>query len=712
MVRSNTLTVVVSPTNALEIDMVNNLAKLGITAAAINADTLAAARLKQPNYSLWEQAKEGKYQIIFLSPEMLASPSFRAFIDTPDVRLRLGLFCVDECHLVDEWGADFRKPYASISSVRPWLPEWTSLVALTATLEPGRQTDAVTQLLGFRKNDYFFEKRNCERRNVDIVMRTIQYPFSTEGFRDLDWLIPANIHRTSDIPKTLLYCESIDFGSRVVKYLRTLLPNNLQHDKDRIIWHMHSLNCLKCKEDGLMSLYQCDDDRETGIHVSTDVLGVGLNMHDYDRVICFLTPSSLSSMVQRIGRTSRGRGRHGIGYIYVKKSDVEATMAYLHYTKPEDLDHRILPIRDENSVEEVAAARKEVEEMDLGHINSQDVVELSSSLAEDLETIETVREPPNNDSDQNAAHKPSNDQPRPTKAGPAFLKAAKKASSHKISCPSLRVVIAAHIQEACISRQINIIYQNPAVSTDCGRCSSCKPQTNPEPRPLASSLLHTMPDSSQPSKPSTGKSSITKSPDVIPAYMQLDTKDVGYVTAQLEKAALQIRIASPQHPDALFIGAKSFLPRSNIQQITTDLHLVTSETILKDRLVGWRYWDQYGNALWKVVDLIRREMQQTLLARHDESLAKKREHARKKLEEKVRGGEEKVRAQLVEAGLDNVKRVVLRMSERSMTCVGKENQPISGTRHSVAGSHSTTLCSRKRPLQELTESCGNKVPRL
>ncbi|KAI0077319.1 hypothetical protein K474DRAFT_1752134 [Panus rudis PR-1116 ss-1] len=44
--RPGTMSIVISPTNSLEADMVNNLEKLGINALAINSETLAAAKLQ------------------------------------------------------------------------------------------------------------------------------------------------------------------------------------------------------------------------------------------------------------------------------------------------------------------------------------------------------------------------------------------------------------------------------------------------------------------------------------------------------------------------------------------------------------------------------------------------------------------------------------------------------------------------------------------
>jgi len=97
------------------------------------------------------------------------------FISEQSNLLRLGIFCVDESHLMDEWGADFRKAYRQIDMVVPHLPVWTSILGLTASLEPGRQTETVISSLGVRKDSFHLDRRDCERHNIDIIVRSIEH---------------------------------------------------------------------------------------------------------------------------------------------------------------------------------------------------------------------------------------------------------------------------------------------------------------------------------------------------------------------------------------------------------------------------------------------------------------------------------------------------------------------------------------------------------
>ncbi|KII90408.1 hypothetical protein PLICRDRAFT_60924, partial [Plicaturopsis crispa FD-325 SS-3] len=118
-----------------------------LRSVVINAETLAAA--SKIGHNLWEDAKTGTYQVILLSPESLSSAEFNSWTLDPNVRARWATTVVDEAHLVDEWGADFRPCFKDIWSVRARSPDHTAMVGMSASVMPGRQTDAILRSLDF-----------------------------------------------------------------------------------------------------------------------------------------------------------------------------------------------------------------------------------------------------------------------------------------------------------------------------------------------------------------------------------------------------------------------------------------------------------------------------------------------------------------------------------------------------------------------------------
>ncbi|KAI0038009.1 P-loop containing nucleoside triphosphate hydrolase protein, partial [Auriscalpium vulgare] len=217
LARQDMITVVVEPTNALETDIASGLRTKGVSCVAINADTVAAA--KAAGRDLWDEARRCSYQVVTTAPENLSSVEFKTCLDDPHFRNRWGTLTVDEAHFVDEWGADFRKAYADIWSLRSRGPDHLTVVAMSASIEKGRQLGQIVHSLGFEPGTYHFEKRDCERHNVDYIFRTAQHSFSGHEFRDLDWLIPEEMDKPSDIDKAVVYCDTIELGHRVTLYL-------------------------------------------------------------------------------------------------------------------------------------------------------------------------------------------------------------------------------------------------------------------------------------------------------------------------------------------------------------------------------------------------------------------------------------------------------------------------------------------------------------
>lgn len=645
LARRGTLTIVVSPTNTLEADMVRvaaiyqlyiltdlllvcypqvqRLERMGITAVAVNRDTLKTAAKQRPAGDLWGEVRKGAYHVVLLSPEMLQTEAFNAAIRDPAVRARLAVFCVDECHLIDEWGVDFRTAYGAIKDTIPWLPTWTVRASLTATLEPGRQTTVVMAALGFTASNVFLDRRDCERTSIDIVIRPVQYSISTNEFLDLDELIPSDLQKVADVPKTLIYCETIELGHRVAAYLRRLLPAHLQKDGHTIIRHANSLNCPKCKEELLEVLYQSGNSRTCAIVVATDVLGVGMDVQDYNRVICFPTPSSLSALVQRVGRTSRGRDQHGTAYVYIKKSDIEAVSAYLQTAQV--LDPRIL--------------RPAVSEQD-----------------KDRPALSPCQGPP-------------------TAAIPVPARVTRQTSSRIRSDAfqknmALWCVVAAFVQGVCIVRQLNIIQCNPGISRDCGRCSSCRPRPLPAPRSRSSPISPPQPSPTmndtaqqQPPPPNDSSSTTVAKP---PPRLRLNATDLESLTAKIEVVAVKVRAQLPYPPDALLIGGKAFLDRRWITRITEDFALVTTQDVLKARLEGWVHWDYYGDVLWREISRLHSDVCKELLERHEKRVQDRRSKRKGKDREGDDCEEEKVRSFVLTHGGRCIKRVKLRLGSSNV----------------------------------------------
>lgn len=159
--------------------------------------------------------------IILISLEMLQSTMFKEQV------LKNESFCknilsivLDKVHCLSHWGADFRKHYNSLGTIRGFLPPKTPIIAVTATLTARVRRDLQSKLLlETLGTKYINTGNNCP--NVSIVVRSCEHAQNT--LRDLDFMIPPNVDKPQDIPKMYVYVERIETGNEIIEHLEALL---------------------------------------------------------------------------------------------------------------------------------------------------------------------------------------------------------------------------------------------------------------------------------------------------------------------------------------------------------------------------------------------------------------------------------------------------------------------------------------------------------
>ena len=122
---------VISPLIALMKDQVENLKDKGISVASIHSG-LSYFEVK----CILQDAIEGDYQFLYLSPERLETNLFKELLPY----LKISLLVVDEAHCVSQWGYDFRPSYLRIAQIRESVPD-VPMIALTASATVEVQKD-------------------------------------------------------------------------------------------------------------------------------------------------------------------------------------------------------------------------------------------------------------------------------------------------------------------------------------------------------------------------------------------------------------------------------------------------------------------------------------------------------------------------------------------------------------------------------------------
>ncbi|MFO0837752.1 MAG: DNA helicase RecQ [Phycisphaerae bacterium] len=128
--------VVVSPLISLMKDQVDGLREAGYPAAALHSNlSRDEARMVE------REMLEGRYRLLFLSPERLANAYTIGLFERVGVRA----FAIDEAHCISHWGHDFRPEYRQLALLKQHFPQ-ASVHAYTATATQRVRDDIVQQL--------------------------------------------------------------------------------------------------------------------------------------------------------------------------------------------------------------------------------------------------------------------------------------------------------------------------------------------------------------------------------------------------------------------------------------------------------------------------------------------------------------------------------------------------------------------------------------
>ena len=278
------VTLVVSPLIALMRDQVDNLRSRGVSEVAAIYSGVPQAEQE----AVLRSAARGHLKLLYVSPERLWSPMFRAWLEEVDVTR----IAVDEAHCISLWGHAFRPEYAMIPRAVAAAMSGRRLpvAAVTATataevlddivrlLEVEPRTEPLTNSVDRPEIRYFVE-RCTTRRDRDL--RVVQV---VEAFRQRSAVIYVPTRNDTYRLAALL----ASFGHRVRPYSGAMELGERQHTEDAF---RHG---------------------EIDVVVATKAFGLGIDKPDIELIVHLEMPASIEEYVQETGRAARG-ARDGTG---------------------------------------------------------------------------------------------------------------------------------------------------------------------------------------------------------------------------------------------------------------------------------------------------------------------------------------------------------------------------------------------------------------
>ncbi len=263
--------VVISPLIALMQDQVAQLTQMGISAAFANSSMSEAERS-----SVMQQARLGKYRLVYLSPERLLRPDTIEWLK----KVPISFFAIDEAHCISEWGHEFRPEYRKLNSLRAHFPD-RPIAAFTASATRRVRHDIIDQLQLNNPDKYI---ASFHRPNLRYVLK------QCEGNSQPDLLINALRHYAGS--NVIVYAPTIKLVGETVEALE-------EKGIAAIGYHgkMDSGTRRRNQEK-----WMADDVR---VLVGTVAFGLGINKADVRAVIHLSLPKSIEQFYQEAGRAGR-----------------------------------------------------------------------------------------------------------------------------------------------------------------------------------------------------------------------------------------------------------------------------------------------------------------------------------------------------------------------------------------------------------------------
>ncbi|KAH7914697.1 ATP-dependent DNA helicase RecQ [Hygrophoropsis aurantiaca] len=303
---SNPVVLIVTPLNELGNSHAAEMMELGIKAIAVNSTTIRSAY--DDGRNIFKEIRRCEWAAVLLSVELLCSEHVEDILEDDNFLNNLVQLGLDETHVVLEWGGDFRPAYCQLGLIHKRLPSRVPLLAVTATLEPGRAYDDICKTLNLRKGEFFSQRLSSERTNVRTVIHELSHNLNGTEFPELAWLVAPG-------GKSIAYCKTIEQGYRLYKYLASTLPPGDSRRRRVRVW-----SSITPADYNAETLRLFREDPDTCCIVATVAFGMGMNLRNVINSVNVGVPKTGNLWIQQNGRAGRDLDMYAVGHTYVERS--------------------------------------------------------------------------------------------------------------------------------------------------------------------------------------------------------------------------------------------------------------------------------------------------------------------------------------------------------------------------------------------------------
>ena len=315
--------VVVSPLIALMKDQVEGLRSNGIEAAFLNS-SLDYREQQQVENDLFN----GKYKLIYVSPEKLVSQNFLPLLK----KIKICLIAVDEAHCISAWGHDFRPEYMQMRFLKKEFPD-TPFVALTATADKVTRKDIIEQLQLHEPQVFV---ASFDRPNLSLEVRP--------GQKKMEQIVTfLSKHKNES---GIIYCLS-------------------RKTTEDLAGKLNQIGIKAAFYHAQVSSRDRSEVQEKFINDSTPVIcatiafGMGIDKSNVRWVIHYNLPKNIESYYQEIGRAGRD-GAAAETMLFYSYQDVRVLREMLESNEGENQALQIAKLERMQQFAEAAICRREI----------------------------------------------------------------------------------------------------------------------------------------------------------------------------------------------------------------------------------------------------------------------------------------------------------------------------------------------------------------
>lgn len=297
------ITIVICPLVALMVDQVKELNDRGVSYATFINSSITFEERKER----LDGIKNGRYSIVYLSPELLLSSDIHSIIG----ERKVGLFVVDEAHLVTSWGRDFRVDYWFLGDYLEKVRHGSyysnaervnvPILCLTATGVFGGNDDVIGDLqnsLQLVCNSEQLYIGYVRRNNIEFIIRHPKRISKSDKEEKISLTAKEVAKSIDESTKTIVY---FPFKSSIEDTWNRLKDNYSGVFEQVVKYHSGPDIGTIEKNDAYMNFR----DNEKIIMLSTKAFGMGVNIGDVKEVYHFAPTGTLADYVQEIGRAAR-----------------------------------------------------------------------------------------------------------------------------------------------------------------------------------------------------------------------------------------------------------------------------------------------------------------------------------------------------------------------------------------------------------------------